>query len=87
MCGAVSTVEGVDVNESGGSFRLPKSNYEKSIVYHPTLRLWAVPVLAAKLSSRGKYTVFPPFSLGVTSYLSPANVWLLSSKDEIEMRL
>ena len=87
VCVAVRAVEGVNVSGGGGSFRLPRSNYGPSIVYHPNLRLWAAPVLAAKLSNQGKMYVLPPFSLRVASYFSPANVWPLSAKDASEMRL
>ena len=40
----------VNVSRGGGSFCLPRSNNGASSVYHPTYRLRAVPVLAAKLS-------------------------------------
>ena len=60
MCMAVSAVEGVDVSGAGGSFRLPKRNYGIISVYHPSLRLWAVPVLAAKFSNQGEmYGLLP----------------------------
>ena len=52
MCVAVSAVEGVDVSGGGGCFRLPRSNYGTSSVYYPIFRLWAVPVLAKKLSNQ-----------------------------------
>ena len=67
VCVAVSAVEGVEVNEGGGSFRLPRSNYDTSSVYHSTLRLWAVPLLAAKLSNQGQMYGLPPLQL--ESYL------------------
>ena len=54
VCVAVSAVEGVDVNGGVRSFRLPRSNYGTSSVYHPTLCLWAAPVLAAKFSNQGE---------------------------------
>ena len=46
----VNAVEKVDVRRGGWSFRLPRSNNGTSSVYHPTCRLRAVPILAAKLS-------------------------------------
>ena len=63
MCVAVSTVEGVDVSGSGESFRFPRSNHGTSSVYHPILRLWAVPVLAAKLSNQGEMYGLAPLQL------------------------
>ena len=72
MCVTVSVVEGVDVSGGGGSFRLPGNNYATSSVYYLILRLWAVPVLAAKLSNQGGMFVRSPFYLRVTPSLSPA---------------
>ena len=66
MCVAVSAVEGADVSGGGGSFRLPRSNYDTSSIYHPTLRLLAVPVLAAKLSNQGEMYGLPPLQLEAT---------------------
>ena len=63
VCVAVSAVEGVDVSGGGGSFRLPRSNYGKSSVYQPTLRLRAVPVLVAKLSNKGEMYGLPSLQL------------------------
>ena len=59
VCVAVSAVEGVAVSKGGGSFRLSRSNYGTNSAYHPTLRLWAVPILAAKLSNRGEMHDLP----------------------------
>ena len=87
VCVAVSAVGGVDVSEGGGDFHLPRSNYGTTNVYHSILRLWAVPVLVAKLSSQGECTVFPPFSLRDTPSLSPAYVGPSSAKYESDMRL
>ena len=47
---AVSAVEKIDASRGGGNFRLTRSNNGASSVYHPTCRLRAVPILAAKLS-------------------------------------
>ena len=60
VCVAVSAVGGVDVSEGGGDFHLPRSNYGTTNVYHSILRLWAVPVLVAKLSSQGSVRSSPP---------------------------
>ena len=60
VCVAVSAVEGVDASGGGGSFCLPWSIYGTRSVYHPTLPLWAVSVLAATLSNQGEmYGVAP----------------------------
>ena len=64
---AVNAVEDGDVSGGGGSFRLPRSNYGTSSVYHPTLRLWAVPVLVAKFSNQGEMYGLPLLQL--QSYL------------------
>ena len=61
MCVAVSAVEGVDITGVGRSFRLPRRNCGTSSVYHPTLCLWAIPVLVAKLSNQGEMYGLPPF--------------------------
>ena len=66
VCVAVSAVEGVDITGVGRSFRLPRSNYATSSVYHSMLRLWAIPVLVAKLSNQGEMYGLPP--LQVESY-------------------
>ena len=59
VCVAVSAVEGIDVNGGVGSFRLPKSNDGTSSVYYSTLRLWVIPVVAAKFFNQGNlYSVF-----------------------------
>ena len=59
-CVALSAVEGVYVSGGRGSFRLPKINYGISSVYNPTLHLWAVLVLVAKLSNQGEtYGLLP----------------------------
>ena len=58
---AVSAVESVDVSGVGGSFRLLRRNYGTSSV--PTLHLWAVPVLAAKLSKQGEMYGLPLLQL------------------------
>ena len=63
VCVAVSAVEGVDVSRGGESFRLPRSNYGTSSVYHPTVCLRAVPVLAAELSNQGEMYALPPLHL------------------------
>ena len=60
VCVAVSAVEGVGVSGGGGSFRLPRSNYGTISVYNPSLRLWMVLVLAAKLSNQGEMYGLPP---------------------------
>ena len=70
MCVAVSAVEGVYVSRGGGSVNLPKSNYGTSSVYHFTLRLLAVSVLAAKLSNQGEIYGLPPLSLESYCYES-----------------
>ena len=87
MCAAVSAVERVDVISGGhGSFRLPKSNYGTSNVYHH-FASGRYPYWRQSLPIRGKCTVFPPFSLRVTPSLSPAYVWPLSAKDGSKMSL
>ena len=48
--GAVGVVEKADASRGIGSSRFPRSNNGASSVYHPTCRLWAVPILAAKFS-------------------------------------
>ena len=63
VCVVASAMGGVDVSRGGGSFRSPRSNYGTSSVYHPTLRLWAVPVLTAKLSDQGEIYGQPPLQL------------------------
>ena len=87
VCVAVSAMEGVLVSGGGGSFRLSRRNYNINSVYHPTLRLWAVLVLAAKLPNQGEMYGLPPFSLRVSPSSSPAYMWPLSAKYESEMRL
>ena len=64
VCVTVRAVESVDVSEGGGSFRLPRSNYGSSSVYHPTLHLWEVSVLTAKLSNQGEMYCLLPLQLG-----------------------
>ena len=59
----VCAVEDVDVNGGGESFCLPRSNYGTSSVCHPTVRLWAVPILAATLSNQGEIYGLPPLQL------------------------
>ena len=49
-----------------GAFPLPMRNYGTSSVYHSSLRLWVVPVLAAKLSDQGEMYGLTP--LKVESY-------------------
>ena len=51
---ALLAVEGVDISECGESFGLRRSNHGTSSIYYYTFRLWAVPVLAAKLSNQGE---------------------------------
>ena len=63
MCVAGSAVEGVDVSGGGESFRFPRSNYGIGIIFHPTFRLWAVTVPAAKLSNQGEMYGLPPLKL------------------------
>ena len=63
VCVAVSAVEGVHVSGGGGSFRLPRSSCSTNSFYHPTLCLWAVPVLAAKLSNQGETHGLRPLQL------------------------
>ena len=73
---AVSAVEGIDASRGGGSFRLPRSNYGTSRVYHATLRLWAVPVLATKLSNQGEI-----YDLIACSYFSFTSRAVVESDD------
>ena len=63
VCVAVSAVQGVGVSGGGGSFCSPRSKYGTSSVYHPTLRLWVVPVLAAKLSNQIEMYGISPLQL------------------------
>ena len=63
VCVVVSAVEGVDVSGGGRNFRLSRSSYGISSVYHPTLGLWAVPVLQAKLSNQGEMYDLPSVQL------------------------
>ena len=63
MCVAVSAVESIDVSGGGGSFRLPRSNYVSCSVYRPTLWLWAVPILAAKLFNQREIYDLSPLRL------------------------
>ena len=63
VCVATIAVGEVNVSGGGGSFRLPWSNCGTSSVYHATLRLCAVPVLAAKLSNQEEMCGFSPFQL------------------------
>ena len=87
VCVAGSALEGVEVNGGGGSFRLPRSNYGTSSVYHPTLRLWAVPVLAAKLSDQGEMYDIPPLQLESDSifvvYICVAFEWQKRKRDKV----
>ena len=71
VCVAVSAVEVVDVSGGGESFRLPRRNYGTGSVYHSALRLWAVLVLAAKLSNEGEMYGLSLLQLRVTPSLSP----------------
>ena len=74
VCVAVSAMEGVDVSGGGEILRLPRSKYGTSSVYHPTLRLWAIHVLAAKLSNQEEIYDRSPFILRVTPSLSSVYV-------------
>ena len=68
MCVTVSAVEGVDVSGDGGSFRFLRRNIGTSSVYLTTLRLWAAPVLAAKISNQQEIYGPPPPPLRLESY-------------------
>ena len=56
-------VQNVDVDRGGGSFRFPGRDFGTSSVYHATYRLWAVPVLAVKLTDQGRKYCFSPVKL------------------------
>ena len=56
-------VQNVDVDRGGGSFRFPRRDCGTSSVYHATYRLWAVPVLALKLTDQGEKYDFSPVKL------------------------
>ena len=87
VCEAVSAVESVDISGAGRSFRLPRSNNGTGSVYHLTLRLWAVPVRAAKLSNQREMYDRRPLKLESYLIFSPAYVWPYSAKDGSEIRL
>ena len=70
-----------------GAFACPEAITAQAVSYRPTLRLWAVPVLAAKLSNQGEMYGLSPFSFRITQSFSPAYVRPLSAKDGSEMRL
>ena len=53
-------VQNVDVGRGGGSFRFSRRDCGTSSVYHATCRLWAVPVLAVKLTDQGEKYGFSP---------------------------
>ena len=84
---AVSAMEGVDVGGGGRNFCLPKSHYGTNSVYYPTLRLWVVPVRAAKLAKQGEMYRLPFLRLKMYPLFWPRYVWPLSVKDGSEMRL
>ena len=56
-------VQNVDADRGGGSFRFPRRNCGASSVYNATYRLWAVPVLALKLTDQGEKYDFSPVKL------------------------
>ena len=56
-------VQNVDVDRNGGNFRFLRRDCGASSVYHATYRLWAVPVLALKLTDQGEKYGFSPVKL------------------------